>query len=303
MLSLRARLHRFFLRQLCKRIDGDSDVGDMRRTFDRLTRRLGPVKGVNARRETLGGIDATWLLPDSTDDAAPLLLYLHGGAYVMGSSNTHRRLVSAIARRAAHRALVPDYRLAPENPFPAGLSDCVAVYRALLDAGHDPQRITVAGDSAGGGMTLALLLSLRDAGLPQPRGAAVMSPWLDLTGSGESTVSRAKLDPMFRAADMPKASIHYAPLELQKDPRVSPVFADVAGLAPVCIQVGDCEILLSDSTRLADNLKAVGGDVELNVWPDLWHVFQFWAGRIPEADRAIDQLGDWIGAPYRSTPA
>jgi acetyl esterase/lipase len=301
MLSLRARLVRFLIRQIFRRIDADADIERLRLSWEQLAARSRAAPDVRMKDEDLAGVECEWLVPSGCQDA-PVLLYLHGGAYVSGSSATHRSMVSHIARASGMRALVPNYRLAPEHPFPAGLEDCLAVYRALLDDGIDAARIAVGGDSAGGGMTMATLLSLRDSGDPLPRAAVLLSPWLDLSGSGESTRTRADHDPMFDAAEMPKAAAYYVPRVLLQDPLVSPVFADVHGLPPILIQVGDHEILLSDSTRIADKIVNAGGKVTLQVWPHMWHVFQYSIGRMPESKRAVDDIGAYLQACFEAAP-
>ena len=304
MISLRARFHRFLLTLLARRIDADSDVEMLRTLLQRVSGRLSTMKGTQVEPVSFAGVDAAWMSPPEVAEDAPVLLYLHGGAYVAGSSYTHRRMVSYLAHYAGCRALVPNYRLAPEHPYPAGLEDCLAVYRALL-ATQPAERIVVAGDSAGGGMTMAMLLSLREAGDAMPAAAYLLSPWLDLTASGDSASTRAAIDPMFDVKEMPKAAAHYAPPERQRDPLVSPVFADPTGLPPMFIQVGDEEILLSDSTRLAERIGQVGGEVDLQVWPGMWHVFQFFIRRIPEAERALRDAGRYIKAvlPQRAPAA
>lgn len=251
-------------------------------------------KGVSAESAQLAGIDVDWLRPKG---ARPdkILLYLHGGAYILGSRRTHRQLVSHMAREAGITAVMPEYRLAPEHPFPAGIDDAVAVYRALLEAGYLPQDIVISGDSAGGGLTMATLLALRHAGDPLPGAAVLLSPFLDVTGSGESVTTRADIDPWFNPEDLPVVARYYCPDETEwRNPLVSPVFANVAGLPPMLIQVGDHEILLSDSTRLANKLAKAGVDVELEVWPEMWHVFQFFVGKMPESRQAIVKIGDYI---------
>lgn len=293
MISLRARLHRFLLVLLARRIDPDQDVTTLRDLWQRVAKPLRTPPGTRVETVELGGVPAAWISPKDLDPGAPVLLYLHGGAYVAGSSYTHRRMIGYLAKYAGMRALVPNYRLAPEYPFPAGLDDCLATYRALAET-VPPERIAVAGDSAGGGMTMALLLALRDAGEPLPKTAVLFSPWLDLTGSGDSATTRSKADPMFNIADMPKASAYYTPAERQREPLVSPVFADHSGLPPMLVQVGDDEILLSDSTRLADSVSAAGGDLTLKVWPGMWHVFQYYVRRIPEAEHALNDAGRYL---------
>lgn len=293
MISLRARLVRLLSKQMFKRISPGSDIPTVRNSWEELAARNKPVAGTRLRHATIAGVECDWLVPPGCEDA-PVLYYLHGGAYVMGSSKTHRAMVSHIATRSGMRALLPNYRLAPEHRFPAGLEDCVIVYRQLLANDIDPTQIVIAGDSAGGGMSVATLLSLRDAGDPLPSAAVLLSPWLDLAGAGESAVSRADHDPWFNAEDMPQGSALYCDPEQFHDPLVSPVYADVHGLPPMLIQVGDHEILLSDATRMADKLSAAGGEVTLQVWPDMWHVFQYFIGRMPESKRAIRHIARYL---------
>jgi len=212
----------------------------------------------------------------------------------MGSPATHRRLVSHIARQSGMRALVPDYSLAPENKFPAALEDALSVYRSLLQNGSDANNMAIGGDSAGGNLCVATLLALRDAGDLLPAACFLMSPWLDMTATGESLVTRAKVDPWFRPEHLPVTAGKFCNEFDKKNPLVSPVFADASGLPSTLIQVGDHEILLSDSSRFADNIEASGGKVTLQVWPEMWHVFQFFIGQMPESKRAITDIAAFL---------
>lgn len=252
------------------------------------------TRGLKLEQSSLAGIDVDWLRPKGarTDK---VLYYLHGGAYVLGSRRTHRKLVSRMAKAAGIIAVVPEYRLAPENPFPACIEDAVAVYKALLESGFGPQDIIISGDSAGGGLSVATLLSLRHEGVPMPAAAVLLSPFLDVTGEGETHTTRAERDPWFNSEDIAVVARYYCPDESKwRDPLVSPVFANVAGLPPMLIQVGDDEILLSDSTRFADKLKEAGVEVELEIWPEMWHVFQLFVGKMRESRIAIGKIGDYI---------
>ena len=250
--------------------------------------------GVHVEQSQIAGIDVDWHRPKGAREDK-LLLYLHGGAYVLGSRRTHRQLVSHMARAAGVTAVVPEYRLAPEHPFPAAIDDAVAVYRGLLESGFKPENIVISGDSAGGGLSVATLLALRHAGDILPAAAVLLSPFLDVTASGESATTRADQDPWFNVSDMAVVARYYCPDENKwRDPLVSPVFANVSGLPPMLIQVGDDEILLDDSTRLAEKLEAAGIDVEIEVWPDMWHVFQMFVGKMPESRRAIEKIGAYI---------
>jgi epsilon-lactone hydrolase len=270
-----------------------ADVHAARARMNALGKLVPTASGVQVIADTIAGLDAEWLVPANAPET-PLLLYLHGGAYVLGGCDSHRHLVSHIARESGLRALVPEYSLAPENPFPAAIDDVVEVYRTLLARGIDAGTIAIAGDSAGGGLAVASLLAFRDAGLPMPAGAFLLSPWLDLSASGESMRTRAAHDPWFRPGDISVVACHYCDPAEVRNPLISPVFADVHGLPPVCIQVGDDEILLSDATRLAEKLEATGIDVRLEVFPGMWHVFQAFLLVMPEARAALRRLGDDI---------
>jgi acetyl esterase/lipase len=250
--------------------------------------------GVAVEQTQIAGVDVDWLRPKNAREDK-VLLYLHGGAYVIGSPRTHRQLVSHTARAAGVVAVLPDYRLAPEHPFPAAIDDAVAVYNGLLASGFKPEDIIISGDSAGGGLSVATLLQLRHAGLPMPAAAVLLSPFLDVTGSGESATTRADRDPWFDVADLHVVAAYYCPDESEwQNPLVSPVFANVAGLPPMLIQVGDDEILLSDSTRLAKKLEAEGVEVELEVWPHMWHVFQMFIRKMPESGAAVRKIAAYI---------
>ena len=294
MISRRARLVRWITGYYIRKIDVDTaDVYKARRRLDTFGRFLMKAFRVKLERSTINGLYAEWLRPKKAQ-RGKVLLYLHGGAYVMGSCRSHRQMVSHIARAAGIDAVVPEYRLSPEHRFPDAIQDAVGVYRALLASGIRPEDIIVAGDSAGGGLTMATLLSLRDAGDSLPAAAVLLSPFLDVTASGESATTRADRDPWFRAEDIKVIIRYYCDDDEVRDPLVSPVFADVAGLPPVYIQVGDDEILLSDSTRLAKMVEASGGDVQLEIWPQMWHVFQLFVGKMPESRRAIRKIGRYI---------
>ena len=274
------------------------DIRRMRARLDRFARLVPVAAGVEIERTRVAGLHAEWLRPRGSE-AGKVLLYLHGGAYVLGSCDSHRHLASHIARSAGVQALLPEYRLAPEHPFPAAIEDAVGVYRELLDDGVDANDVVVAGDSAGGGLTMAVLLSLSEAGLPQPALGCLLSPWLDLAAEGDSMQSRRDEDPWFSPEDFPHVTRYYCDDGQRRLPLVSPVYADPAGLCPIYIQVGDHEILLSDSRRLAENIDAAGGSVELEVWPDMWHVFQAFVLVMPESRAAVDKLGARIRTALR----
>jgi monoterpene epsilon-lactone hydrolase len=268
-------------------------IEEQRATFEALTSRFQPGEDVRCQRVDAGGVPAEWITaPEATDER--VIYYLHGGGYTLGSINTHREMISRISRAAGARALAIDYRLAPENPFPAALEDATTAYRWLLSTGVDPARLVIAGDSAGGGLTVATLVALRDAGGPLPAAAVCLSPWVDLEGLGESMITKAEVDPMVpREAGLQWAKAYLGGAH-PRTPLASPLYADLAGLPPLLIQVGTAETLLDDSTRLAERAKAAGVDVELEVWDDMIHVWQFFAAMLPEGQQAIDRIGEFI---------
>jgi epsilon-lactone hydrolase len=223
-----------------------------------------------------------------------VLLYLHGGAYQIGSPATLRHLVALISDAARTRVLSVDYRLAPEHPFPAAVDDTLTAYRWLLANGTDPARIAIAGDSAGGGLTLAALVALRDAGVPLPAAAVAMSPWTDLALTGESLRTRAEADFMLQPAGMRETADTYLAGEDPHHPYASPLYADLRGLPPLLIHVGDAEVILDDSTRFAARARDAGVDVTLEVWDEMPHVWHAFAGLLPEADQAVARIGSWL---------
>jgi acetyl esterase/lipase len=250
-------------------------------------------EGTSVTPVTAGGVSAEWVLADGAD-ADRVILYLHGGGYCMGSLNSHRTLVAALSAAAKARVLNLDYRLAPEHPFPAAVDDAVAGFRWLLGEGVPPGRTAIAGDSAGGGLTLATLLALRDDGGPVPAAAIGISPWADLEGTGESVRTRAAVDIMIRPDALKEGADWYANGADLREPRLSPVYGDYSGLPPLLIHVGDAEVLLDDSVRVAERARAAGVDVTLEVWDEMPHVFHAFTGLLPEADEAIAEIGEFL---------
>ncbi len=294
MSSIRAKLVRYLSSAVLRRHDAATlDIGRIRRQTAWLGRLQMTALGVKVDRDEVNDLYAEWLTPKSRRDGK-LLLYLHGGAYIVGGCDMHRHMVSHIAKAGQVQALVPEYRLAPEHRFPAAVEDAVGVFHSVLKSGIKANDIIIAGDSAGGGLAVATLLALRDAGEAMPGAAVLMSPFLDATGSGDSMRTRADVDPWFKPEDLAVITAHYCDPHQKRFPLVSPVFADVEGLPPMLIQVGDHEILLSDSKRFADLLIAAGIEVELTVWPEMYHVFQMFVGKMPEARQAINRIGEYI---------
>jgi acetyl esterase/lipase len=228
--------------------------------------------------------------PNSTDAA---LLYLHGGGYFGCSAKTHRPVTVWFAQHG-FRVFAPNYRLAPENPFPAAVDDALAVYRGLLADGHSPQRIVVAGDSAGGGLALSLMLALRAAGTPLPAAAALFSPWTDLAATGESIRTNAARCAMFNGADIGPSAHYYLGNTDPRNPLASPLYADLSGLPPLLIHVGADECLRDDSTRVAEKAAAAGVSVELKVWPVVPHAWQLAHKLLPEARQSLQESSEFL---------
>ncbi len=290
-------------RALRRSRDQQPDSVSMRRTFaTMLAERTSNPAGLKVETVTAGGRPADRLtFADHADDG--VLLYLHGGGYAVCSPFTHRALAANLGRASGLNALVPDYRLAPEHPFPAAVDDAVAVYRGLLEAGTPPERIAIAGDSAGGGLTLATMLSVRDAGDPLPGAAALISPWTDLAVTGESVKTRQKDDPMLYRSGLIEHAEMYLGDGDRKHPLASPLYADLSGLPPLIIHVGTAEILLDDATRLAERATAAGVDVSLHLYEDMMHVWHYFEGMLPESGAAIEQIGQFIKANIVYTEA
>jgi epsilon-lactone hydrolase len=239
------------------------------------------------------GVLGEWVSsPNAAAQAA--LYYLHGGGYTSGSCVTHRELAARICLASGLRVLLIDYRLAPEHPFPAGLEDAAAGYQWLLAQGIPPERIAIGGDSAGGGLAMATMLWLREHAVALPAAGVLLSAWADLALAGPSIQTRAEIDPLCSYAALQRASCWYLAGADPTHSFASPVYADLHGLPPLLIQVGDHEILLSDSTRLAERAQAKGVEVTLEVYNELWHVFQGWAGTLPEGQQAIERIGAFV---------
>lgn len=235
--------------------------------------------------------------------AVRTMLYCHGGGYYFCSPASHRALVFALAARSGARTFSLDYRLAPEHPFPAALEDSLAAYRRLLADGTPPDSIVVAGDSAGGGLALATLVALRDAGDPLPAACVLFSPWTDLAATGGTLESNDGLDPMFCGASIGRAAKLYIGDADPVDPRLSPLYANFSRLPPLLIQASSTEVLLDDSLRVAERARAAGVAVELEVWPKMPHVWQLWTPFVPEARRAIESAARFIDRHARERAA
>jgi monoterpene epsilon-lactone hydrolase len=292
MVSLRARTLNVMIRLLVKRrLGGTRDLAKARAILG--GNRLPTPTGVACADAVLGGVPGEWVTRKRGEGAAPVLLYLHGGGYLACSPRTHRPITASFAK-AGFAVFAPDYRLAPEHPFPAAVDDAEAAWDALVAAGHDAGGIAVAGDSAGGGLALALMIRLRDKHKTLPAAAALFSPWTDLAGTGESFRSNAKRDPMFVPSSVLEAAGWYLNGADPRTPEASPCYAALSGLPPLFIEVGEREILRDDSTRIATRAQAAGVSVTLTIWPVVPHVWQLACGFLPEARLSLKRAAAFL---------
>ena len=274
-------------------LDLGGDVAEQRALFHEMIAGIPLPDDVTATEGELGGVPVVTVETEGSDPAS-VLFYLHGGAYAVGSAADSVGLASDVARRVGARAISIEYRLAPEHQFPAAVDDAVAAYRALLESGTPSARIAFVGESAGGGLVAATLVAIKDAGLPQPACAAMLSPWADLTVSGESALGKAAVDPALTPKALRTRALDYLGDTDPATPLASPIFADLAGLPPLLVQVGSHEILLDDAVRLAARAGAADVAVQLQVWPEVPHVFQSFAAILDEAGAALDAVGAFI---------
>ena len=249
--------------------------------------------GVTYEEVDASGVPAMWVTPDGCERSR-VLVYFHGGGYCYCSMRSHAKLVGHLASAAGCRGLAVDYRLAPEDPHPAAVIDALTAYRWLLDLGIEPGHVAVAGDSAGGGITMALLLKARDEGLPLPATGVLMSAWVDLAMTADSLTTRAEVDVLQDPAGTAQCAVMYLDGHDPRDPYASPLYADLAGLPPLYMQAGDWDTLVDDSHRLADAARAAGVEVGLDVFPEMQHAHQIWAGNMPEADDAVARIGEHL---------
>jgi epsilon-lactone hydrolase len=255
---------------------------------------------IQQKPTNLGGVDAVEVTIQGTQ-TDKVILYFHGGVYVIGSAAASVPLVGDLVRRAGAKAFTVDYRLAPEHPYPAAVEDAQAAYEGLLGQGIDPGRIALAGESAGGGLAVATLLALRAAGIPMPSCAFLMSPYADLTLSGETLADKQTADPLLTPEGLRLRIADYVAGADAADPHISPVFGDLGGLPPLLIQVGSHEILLSDAVRLAARAATADVPVTLEVTPGVAHVFQAYAALLDEAAEALDRASDFLKRQFKAT--
>jgi len=294
-MSLRSEVVRAGVRWLIKRRIRPALSVDEHRRLAAAAQRLvpKPPASVCTSHVSAGGVPAD-LISTPASEPRRYVLFLHGGAFIIGSPRLYRHLTWRIAAAAQAQVLAVDYRLAPEHPFPAALEDAVASYRWLIGEGVDPQRIAVMGDSAGGGLVFSLMLRLRDDGLPLPAAAVALSPWTDLALTGASLLRNAASDPMLSPNGPPLFLRDYLAGANPRTPYASPLYGDPSGLPPTIIQVSSDEVLHDDAVRMAERLRGAGCQVELEIWPRMPHVWHAFVPLIPEARRAIERVGAFV---------
>jgi acetyl esterase/lipase len=270
-------------------------VDGFRQAFEEMMAPFSLGEDVVCERLAAGGVAAERITaPEASSDR--VVLYLHGGGYVIGSMRGYRAPLSLLSRSSGAQVLGIEYRLAPEFPFPAAIDDAVAAYRWVLAQGIEPGRIAIAGDSCGGGLTVATLVALHYLGEPMPGAGVCISPWVDLEGTGESMISKAEEDPVVQLEGLKFMAQLYIGDRDPRTPLASPLYADLRGLPPLQILVGSAETLLDDSTRLAERAETAGVKVDLQVWEDMVHVWPIFAPVLPEGQQALDVMGEFIRA-------
>jgi monoterpene epsilon-lactone hydrolase len=281
------------LRQLMASRPQATEIAQMRLDIDARGKAFGLPADVTVEPVTANGVRGEWTsTPDADQSSA--ILYLHGGGYVIGSLDSHRHLAAEAGRAARSRTLAIDYRMAPEHPFPAAVEDTVASYRFLVDSGIRPNRIAVAGDSAGGGLVVGALLAIREAGLPLPACGWCISPWVDMEALGQSYIDRAAADPTVQKDRIVGMAQTYLGGADPRHPHAAPIYGDLAGLPPLLIQVGAAETLLDDALCLARKAGAADVVVDLQIWPEMIHVWHLYFPMLAAGRRAIASGGSFI---------
>lgn len=294
MPSFRSKFCRILTKYLvAPKFNPNKTIDEARRGMESLTKLASLPSKTKVKKITFNSISAEWICANEAHDDR-VILYLHGGGYNICSPNTHRELAAHISMASGAKVLLPDYRLAPEQPFPSALEDATSAYRWLLDTGLTSENIAIAGDSAGGGLSIATSISLRDAGEPSPASIACISPWTDLEMSGNSINTHAEIDPMLNLQSMKIMASNYIGEGDPRSPLISPIYADLKGISPLLIHVGSDEMLLDDSKRIAEKAKSAGVDVTLKIYDQMWHAFHLNARLMPEAKNAIEALGSFI---------
>lgn len=288
------------VRALLASLPRSTNIAGRRARLDAIASVDGVAPDIVFEPAAIGACPAEWSLAPGSDEGK-VLLYFHGGGYCSGSIKSHRGMVSETGRAARARTLAVGYRLAPENPFPAALDDALAAYEFVLSQGVAAERIAIGGDSAGGGVTLATLLSLRAAGRPMPACAWLVSPWVDLEMTGATLDSKADVDPLIHRDYLEELATNYCGGHSRRDPLVSPIHADLAGLPPTLVQVGSAETLLDDAVAIAGRLGAADVAAQLEIWPHMIHAWHLWAARLAAGRQAVASAGAFLAAHLSAT--
>ncbi|MCG3215439.1 MAG: alpha/beta hydrolase [Candidatus Heimdallarchaeota archaeon] len=294
MTSLRAKIFIKIMKAMSMKDEGIFDVKKKRENLEKRVSMFKMPRKVKVEHIDVDGIPAEWLYPHNSEKNR-VILYLHGGYYTSGSPKTHRSLAARIGKTSNSPVLLIDYRLAPENPFPAALEDSISAYNWITkQKGIKTNKLMIAGDSAGGGLVLATLIKLRDEKNALPAAAICLSPWTDLALTGDSIKTKADEELMLTEIEVRQAAQFYLKEAESKNPLASPLYADLNGLPPLLIQTGTAEILLDDSTRFVDKAKTSGVKVTFDLCPEMFHAFQMFGNLIPESKKALKKIGMFV---------
>ena len=293
-ISFKSRFWRTILRATFK--NKKLSIAELRANGVKNSKMLGEVsKNITVEKINMEGIQAEWLIPfPSSAHSEKVILYLHGGGYITGSIEDHRMMCGLLANATETKVLIPEYRLAPEHPFPAALDDALKVYQWLLDQGYSSTNMIIAGDSAGGGLSIATVLALKEKSGSLPAAVVCLSPWADLALTGQSHTTKAKAEAILNKDVLHEWALCYTDESNLTNPLVSPIHGDFHGFPPLLIQVGSEEILLDDSTLLVEKAKSAGVDVTLKIWDDMWHVWQALGDLIPENKKTFEEIGQFV---------
>jgi len=292
--SFRSRFCRFLTKYVSSRkFNSQRTIEEMRNTMDVLAKLTGFPSNARVNKINIKDMPAEWIYRDDAPENRAVL-YLHGGGYCLCSSDTHRELAAHISIESNTRVVFPDYRLAPESPYPAALEDSVMAYEWLLEKGFSPENIALAGDSAGGGLSIATAVLLREKGIPSPSSITCISPWVDLEMRGDSIRINSGTDPMLNLPLLELMASNYTGKDSPRNPFISPIYADLKGLPPLLIHSGSDEILLDDSKRLAEKAGDFEIDVTLKIYEKMWHVWHLFMRVMPESKIAIRETGLFI---------
>lgn len=275
------------------RQENQPTLEERRAGTDAMGQKFEVLDGVSTEAVDVDGVPAEWVVA-SNAEANRVILYLHGGGYVLGSIASHRGLAANLSKATQGRVLLIDYRLAPEHPFPAAVEDATTAYRWLVKDGVDPARLTVAGDSAGGGLTVATLVALRESGDSLPAAGVCISPWVDMEAIGESMTTRSGRDPMVQREGLLNFAGMYLNGADPRSPLAAPLYADLKGIPPLLIQVGTAETLYDDSIRLVERARESGVDAVMEPWDEMVHIWLMFAPFLPEGQQAVERIGEYM---------